>query len=81
MEDNQGAIKLGYNAEFYKRTKHIDIKYYYIRELVENNKLTIIYLNTKNQLVDPLTKITAGPILSTWREKLRLEKYQLGGVK
>ena len=48
MEDNQGTIKLGYNVEFYKRTKHIDIKYYYIRELVENNKLRIIYINTKN---------------------------------
>jgi len=81
MEDNQGAIKLGHNAEFHKRTKHIDIKYHYIRELVENNKLRIIYINTKNQLADPLTKITAGPTLSTWREKLGLEKYQPGGVK
>jgi len=27
MEDNIGAIKLGYNVEFYKRTKYIDIKY------------------------------------------------------
>jgi thiamine pyrophosphate-dependent acetolactate synthase large subunit-like protein len=81
MEDNQGAIKLGHNAEFHKRTKHIDIKYHYIRELVEGNKLRIIYINTKDQLADPLTKITAGPTLNTWREKLGLEKYQPGGVK
>jgi len=81
MEDNQGAIKLGHNAEFHKRTKHIDIKYHYIRELVDGNKLRIIYINTKDQLADPLTKITAGPTLNTWKEKLGLEKYQPGGVK
>ena len=28
MENNIGAIKLGHNAEFYKRTKYINIKYY-----------------------------------------------------
>ena len=48
MEDNTGAIKLSHNAEFHKRTKHIDIKYYFIRELVEHNKIRIIYINTKN---------------------------------
>jgi len=47
LEDNIGAITLGYNAEFHKRTKHIDIKYHYIRELVENNKIRILYINTK----------------------------------
>ena len=48
MEDNTGVIKLSYNAEFHKRTKHIDIKYHYIRELVKNNKIRIIYINTKD---------------------------------
>jgi len=47
LEDNTGAIKLGYNAEFHKRTKHINIKYHYIRELVENNKIRILYINIK----------------------------------
>ena len=61
MEDNIKAIKLGYNAEFYKRTKYINIKYYYIRELVENNKIKILYINTKEQLANLLTKPIAGP--------------------
>ena len=78
MEDNTGAIKLGHNAEFHKRTKHIDIKYHYIRELVENNKIRILYINTKEQLADPLTKPITGPILNIWRNKIGLEKYQPG---
>jgi hypothetical protein len=32
MVDNESAIKLGENLEFYKRSKHIDIAYYFIRE-------------------------------------------------
>jgi len=47
IEDNIRAIKLGYNAEFYKRTKYINIKYHYIRELVKNNKIKILYINIK----------------------------------
>jgi len=81
LEDNTGAIKLSHNTEFHKRTKHIDIKYYYIRELVENNKIRILYINTKKQLTDPLTKPITGPILNIWRNKIRLEKYQPGGVE
>ena len=76
MEDNTGAIKLGYNAEFYKRTKYINIKYHYIRELVENNKIRILYINTKEQLADPLTKPITGPTLALWKKKIGLEKYE-----
>jgi len=76
MEDNTGAIKLGHNAEFHKRTKHIDIKYHYIRELVENNKIRILYINTKEQLADPLTKPITGPTLALWKKKIGLEKYE-----
>jgi hypothetical protein len=42
FEDNNGAIKLSHNPEFHKRSKHIDIKYYFVRELVENNNIRII---------------------------------------
>ena len=80
MEDNTGAIKLSNNAQFHKRTKHIDIKHHYIRELVEENKLRIIYINTKNQLADPLTKPVTGPILAAWRNNIGLEEFQAGGV-
>jgi len=75
MEDNTGAIKLSHNAEFHKRTKHIDIKYHFIRELVENNKIRIIYINTKNQLADPLTKLITGPRLAAWKDKIGLEIF------
>ena len=45
--NNNSAIKLAENPEFHKRIKHIDIIYYYNREAVNNNKVNIIYIPTK----------------------------------
>lgn len=38
------------------RTKHIDIKYHFLRQEVENNSITCIYLPTEQMLADSLTK-------------------------
>ena len=37
--DNQSALKLSENPEFHKRTKHIDIAYHFIREVINNKML------------------------------------------
>lgn len=54
--DNQSAIKLINNPVFHKRTKHIDVKYNFIREKVENGLIHISYVPSKSQLADILTK-------------------------
>ena len=56
LVNNESAIKLGQNPEFYKKSKHIDIQYHYIREAIQDNKVKLIYINTKRQLADLLTK-------------------------
>lgn len=54
--DNQSAIKLVSNPEFHQRTKHIDIKYHFVREAVENGAVCISFIESKLQLADILTK-------------------------
>lgn len=54
--DNQSAIALASTANFNPRTKHIDIKYHFIRELLNNKRLKIKYTNTNSMLADFLTK-------------------------
>jgi hypothetical protein len=56
LVDNESAIKLGQNPEFHKKSKHIDIQYHYIREIIQQNKVKITYIATKRQLADLLTK-------------------------
>jgi hypothetical protein len=54
--DNQGAITLVKNPEFHARTKHIDVSTYYVRELVEDHKISLAYIQTDKILADMLTK-------------------------
>jgi len=45
-EDNQGAIALSVNNQFHTRSKHIDIKYHYVREQVERGDCIFYYTPT-----------------------------------
>ncbi|UYV61219.1 hypothetical protein LAZ67_1003912 [Cordylochernes scorpioides] len=54
--DNQAAIKLVQNPEFHKRTKHIDVRYHYIRTKQEDGELITRYVSTLQQTADLLTK-------------------------
>ena len=54
--DNQGAIKLACNPEYHKRTKHIDIRYHWIRELITTKQIELTYRPTSEMVADGLTK-------------------------
>jgi hypothetical protein len=54
--DSESAMKLGENAEFHKRSKHIDIQYHFVRECIEEKKIILAYIPTKRQLADGFTK-------------------------
>jgi hypothetical protein len=41
---------------FHARTKHIEIKYHYVRNEIEKGKLKVCKISTNNNLVDMLTK-------------------------
>ncbi len=55
-EDNQSAIAIAKNPQFHGRTKHIEIKYHFVRELVDNGTVKLHYCDTSNMLADLLTK-------------------------
>ena len=54
--DNSSAIALSKNFVFHKRTKHIDTKFHYIRELVNNGEIVLEHCRTQEQFADILTK-------------------------
>ena len=56
FSDNQGSIKLSKNPESHRRTKHIDVRYHYIRERVNEGTLLLDYVSTKEMAADVLTK-------------------------
>jgi dihydroorotase len=56
LMNNQSAIQLTRNPVFHDRTKHIDTRFHYIRECVENGKVVVEHIGTTDQLADILTK-------------------------
>nr|AAP51910.2 retrotransposon protein, putative, Ty1-copia subclass [Oryza sativa Japonica Group] len=56
MVDNKSAIAITKNPVFHDRSKHIDTRYHFIRECVENGKIVINYIRIEEQLAAVLMK-------------------------
>jgi hypothetical protein len=54
--DNQAAIAIARNEGDYRRAKHIDIRYHFIRNHLQNGRLELVYIPSEQQLADFLTK-------------------------
>ena len=73
LGDNQGAIALTKNPHLHERSKHIDICYHFIRDLVEQGKLEVTYVPSADMVADGMTK----PLQRVAFEKFR---NQLGVI-
>ena len=54
--DNTSAINISKNPVLHSRTKHIDIRHHFIRDLVEDKVVSLEYVPTEGQIADILTK-------------------------
>lgn len=54
--DNLGAIALAKDDRFHPRTKHIDIRFHWIRYAIESGKIALIYCRTNDMTADIFTK-------------------------
>ena len=54
--DNTSSHFLAKNPAHHKRTKHIDVRYHWIREQLTNKLFKLSYINSKDNLADMLTK-------------------------
>lgn len=59
FNDSQSAPKLALNPVFHKESKHIDVRYHFIRECVLSNLIKIQYQETNEMVADVLTKSLA----------------------
>ena len=70
--DNQGAIALIHDPVFHLRTKHIDVRFFFVREAQEQKKVDISYIESENQLADIFTEALAAPRFEKLRERLNI---------
>lgn len=72
--DNQSAIKLIKNPVFHKRTKHIDVRYHFIREKYDDKSVIIEYVKSEEQLADIFTKALPRAKFEKLRELLNIKE-------
>lgn len=71
LVDNQSTLRQIQNPDTKRRSKHISIKFNYVRELFQQNFFKLQYIETKNQAADILTKAVTGPTLHRHLTNLR----------
>ena len=54
--DNIGAIYLTRNSSTSVRTRHVDLQYHFVREFYQQGILQVVFVNTKMQQSDIMTK-------------------------
>jgi hypothetical protein len=70
--DNQSYVKLSKNHVFHDKSKHIEIKYHYIRDMVQRKAVHVQYLSTHEQVADVFTKPLSRTKFEYFHERLGL---------
>jgi hypothetical protein len=75
--DNRSAIALAENSGYRARTKHIDVRYHYIRQQVQNGQIKLEYLPTAEMPADGLTKPLNTTLFRNFIKGLNLTQVKL----
>ncbi|GJY25684.1 retrovirus-related pol polyprotein from transposon TNT 1-94 [Tanacetum coccineum] len=79
--DNKSAIALCYNNVQHLRSKHIDVRYHFIKEQVENGVVELYFVRTKYQLADIFTKALPRERFNFLVEKLDMKSMSPDTLK
>ncbi|GKF58953.1 hypothetical protein Tco_0175739 [Tanacetum coccineum] len=73
--DNKSAIVISCNNVQHSRSKHIDIRFYFIKEHVENGVIEFYFVNTEYQLADIFTKALSRERIEFLINKLGMRSF------
>ena len=79
--DNSLAIALSKNSVFHKITKHIDTKFHFICELVNNGEIVLQHCRTEDQRADILTKPLGKKSFDHFKKCMRMQKNPAVEIK
>jgi len=71
--DNQGSIFIASNPVTERRSKHIDIRYHYVREVISRKYARVFFINSDQNPADMFTKNLGSVKFLKYRGELRLE--------
>ncbi|GJX17058.1 hypothetical protein Tco_0217890 [Tanacetum coccineum] len=79
--DNKSVIAICCNNVQHSRSKHIDIRYQFIKEQVENGVVELYFVNTKYQLADIFTKALCRGKIAFLSDKLGMKMMSPETIK
>jgi hypothetical protein len=68
--DNQSCIKMTENPVFHEKSRHIEIRYHYICDMVQRGVVKLYYVGTDEQVADVLAKPLSCVKFEHFRDKL-----------
>jgi histone deacetylase 1/2 len=71
--DNLGATYLSVNSVFHARTKHVELDYHFVRDMVVKKEIQIHFISSQDQLADVFTKPLPTASFTAFRFKLRID--------
>ena len=75
--DSQSAIFLAKNPTYHSKTKHIDVQYHFVRDMVESNKVFLEKVDTLENIAGSLTKSMSVVKLSWFKEAMGIVSLAL----
>ncbi|KAD4585095.1 hypothetical protein E3N88_22696 [Mikania micrantha] len=73
--DNKSAINLSRNPIMHSRSKHIELKHHFIRDLVKQNVIQLEFCGTNDQFADMLTKAISKEKFIQFRRSVGMQRY------
>ena len=70
--DNQSAIAVSKNPEHHGRMKHLDLRHYWLRDVVKEGKIDVKYIRTASMPADIMTKTLPKATVEEMRRLLGL---------
>ena len=68
--DSQAARNVSYNPEHHQKTKHIERRHFFVREVVESGKLVVPFVASADNLADFFTKALDGGKFFVMRDRI-----------
>lgn len=76
MCDNTSAIKLSQNPVFHGRSRHIHVRYHYLRELVNEGIIELLHCYSEEQVADIMTKPVKAEAFVKFRRMMGMCKLE-----
>uniref|UniRef100_A0A151UI49 Retrovirus-related Pol polyprotein from transposon TNT 1-94 n=1 Tax=Cajanus cajan TaxID=3821 RepID=A0A151UI49_CAJCA len=70
MCDNSSTIKLSKNPVMHGRSKHIRVRFHFLRDLVKDREIELVHCGTQEQVADLMTKALKFEAVQKLRKKM-----------